>query len=81
MGELKAYDWAYDGHCKPQNGVNYSSMWATFSVGVFQWLPKARGKGLKRGKVVKRFSGPTNHPEIVYQKAEAYIAELCKKGA
>ncbi len=61
--------WDYDGACRPGT----TSMWnETFSVGVFQWVYKASGKGLKRGKTVKRIIGTVENPEAVYAKAEAY---------
>lgn len=47
----------------------------TFSVGCFQWLPKAKG-GLKCGKVLVRVSGSTENPGLVYSKAAAICAEL-----
>jgi hypothetical protein len=45
----KPYEWDYDGACDPAKSRSRSMQ--TFSVGVFQWLPKKSGKGLKRGPV------------------------------
>lgn len=65
----------YDGACKPGGFFRYS----TFSVGIFELVPKASGKGTKRGKVKVRVSGPTESPELVYTKA-AEIAALLDAG-
>lgn len=42
---------------------------ATFSVGVFEWLHKADGKSLKRGKVKARIYGSSDRPDLVYAEA------------
>ncbi len=63
-----AYTWDYWGDCDPAHSA-YGRRATTFSVGVFQWLPKANGKGVKKGKVVKRFTGYTGNPEQVYKMA------------
>jgi len=44
----------------------------TFSVGIFQALPKAKN-GLKKSAVIARVSGPSGKPASVYKLA----AELC----
>jgi hypothetical protein len=44
-------------------------------VGIFQWLPKKRGKGLKRGTVKYRVRGNSDKPTEVYEKAQA----ICDK--
>lgn len=60
----------YDGSCAPcQIGSNCN----TFSVGIFQWLPKLSGKGLKRSSVIKRIRGLTSDPKAVYDQAEDWI--------
>jgi hypothetical protein len=46
----------------------------TFSVGIFQWIPKANGKGLKKSAVKFRVKGSSKHPERVYEKAY----EMCE---
>lgn len=71
--EPKAYDWDYDGSCAPTPSLSRCTQ-LTFSVGVFQWLPKSSRKGLKRGKVVRRISGYTSDPEPVYTEARAECA-------
>jgi hypothetical protein len=47
---------------------------------VFQWLPKKRGDGLKRGKVIKRFRGYVHNPQPVYDQAERFIAKMASDG-
>ena len=58
---------------------DYSGSWSpgqapgmcqTFSVGVFQWLPKANGKGLKKSAVKLRVRGSSSYPGKVYHYAE-----------
>ena len=67
--------WDYDGSC-----LNWSSSaTATVSVAVFQWVAKARPKGIhdcKRGKSVKRFSGSPGNKEAIFAKAEAYCKQM-----
>ncbi len=68
MDEPVAFQWTYD-----------RSAWAdrpdaaTFSVGVFQWLPKANG-GLKKSTTI-RVNGYVADAEAVYGKAD----ELCER--
>ena len=69
-----AEEWDYDGYCAPHN--TSSDAFETFTLGVFQWLPKASRKGLKRGKVVERIKGTRHNPSLAYDKAERRIAEL-----
>ncbi len=65
----KAFDWDYDGQCIPDDNPS----WKTFSVGIFQWLPKSGGKGVKRGKVVKRIKGNSYEKEVVFNLARAEV--------
>lgn len=63
----------YSGACAPRpSGPRWASQ-RIFSVGVFKWVRKARGKGLKKSAVVYRVSGSVDAPEKVYQRAE----EVC----
>lgn len=48
----------------------------TFSVGVYEVLPKASGKGTKHGKVKVRISGMLSNPEAVYVKANEVVRLL-----
>lgn len=74
LAKRRPYEWDWAGACDPSK--NGYQPFATFSVGCFQWLPKTGvRKGLKRGKVVKRFRGPVSDPESVYQQAAAWCAK------
>ena len=66
--------WDFDGGCKPKMDSGPTAMNATFSVAVFQWLPKSSGNGLKRSKSIKRISGPIRDVEMVYARAELFCA-------
>lgn len=72
MNEAGTY--AYAGSTTPSD----SCIWNTFSVGVFQWIAKAHDKGVKKGKVQVRVSGPTSKPELVYAKAQEIVDHLTK---
>lgn len=69
---------SYEGHageCK--------SAWADktgFSLGVFQWVPRADGRGLKPGPVKVRVKGVFSKAALVYQKARALCVELDNGG-
>ena len=67
----KAYKHDYSGSCVP--GKHYTGQ-QTFSVGIFQWLPKSSGKGLKKSAVKFRIKGNVNNAENVYKRAK----EFCK---
>jgi len=63
--------WDYDGSCAPTSFTKVP--WnRTFSVGIFQWVPRSSKKEVKRGMTVKRITGRVSDPEAVYAKAEAY---------
>lgn len=68
----------FDGSCAPEPGRYH---WAgTFSVGVFAYVERAGGKGLKRGHVSVRIKGLSSDPESVYAKARE-ICEALDAGA
>jgi hypothetical protein len=74
----KAGDWDYDGVCRPTES-DVQACYETFSLGVFQWIPKAGGKGVKRSAVVKRFRGSMTNPQdiqAVYRKADEFIEKM-----
>ena len=48
----------------------------TFSLGIFRWLLKASGKGLKKSAVMYRVKGYTSNPEPVYKRAKEICEEL-----
>jgi hypothetical protein len=70
--EKRAFMWDFDGACKP-GGVSFGHN-QTFSVGIFQWIPTADGKRLKRGKVNWRIRGLTSEAEQIYERARAECA-------
>lgn len=71
--DKKPYEWDWSGSCDPSKGRNRSLAFQTFSVGCFQWLPRTGVRpGLKKGKVQKRFVGPTSDPQQVYAQAQAW---------
>jgi hypothetical protein len=75
MSEPKAYQWDFAGACAPDQ-PQFSASWVTFSVGIFQWLPKAGGRGLKRGKVVRRVKGYVSDPQECYDRAHRIVTAL-----
>jgi hypothetical protein len=72
---VKAGSHGFDGACTPGRG-KANPAWATFSVGIFEWVPKSNGKGLKRGKVKVRVKGPTCCPDLVNMMAAQIAKEL-----
>ena len=62
----------FDGSCAPVKG---GVEWGTFSVGIFQWIPKSSGKGLKRSAVKYRIRGRVSNAGSVYSRART----VCKK--
>lgn len=48
----------------------------SFSVGIFEWLSKANGKGVKRGAVKVRVKGPTHAEQAVLDKAREIAQQL-----
>lgn len=66
-----AFKHDFDGNCKPGSKGWWNNK--TFSVGIFQWLPKSGGKGLKRSAVKYRVKGKCDVAEIVYARA----AQIC----
>lgn len=69
------------GDCAPDRQLSKGgqSHWETFSVGVFELLLKADGKGLKPGPVKVRVQGRTDNPAPVFTKAKE-IAEALDNG-
>lgn len=66
--------WDFDGSCVPDPHRPYAGQ-QTFSLGCFQWVRKARGRGLKRGKVMWRAKGLCSEREKVFAAAQAYCDE------
>ena len=73
MDQTEAGKHGFDGACAPENT---KCRFETFSVSVFQWIPKASGRGLKRGTAKVRVKGSTDRPEIVFAKAREIAAAL-----
>ena len=69
-----------DGACAPRESsgptVPFLALQETFSVGIFQLIPKRSGAGTKRGKVVVRVKGPTSHPDEVWRRARQIAEDL-----
>ena len=63
--ELGKYD--FDGECAPHRNPKHS--WATFTLGIFEWVAKSGGKGLKRDKILVRVKGETANPGPAYEEA------------
>ncbi len=67
----KPYQWDFD-----LPSVEFlSTQYRTLSVGIFQWLPKASGKGLKRSPAAARVLGYMAEADRVFSKA----GELCHR--
>lgn len=69
-----AYKHDFSGMCAPSR--NGSSMFNTFSVGIFQWLPKASGKGLKKSAVKFRVKGNVSEAKKVYREAKIWCYRM-----
>ena len=69
----KPYEWDFDGACAPGNA---HGRYETFTLGIFQWIPKASGKGLKRGKVIRRVEGRTDSPDEVFARAQTIVDQM-----
>lgn len=69
----EAFKHGFDGSCAPGASTGFASQ-IGFSVGVFQWVPKSGGKGLKRTAVKVRVKGWVRDAEKVYSKAR----EVCQ---
>lgn len=67
----EAYKHDYSGSCAPKPRRDYLAH-HTFSVGIFQWLPKSSGKGLKKSAVKFRVKGNVNNAEAVYKMARGF---------
>ncbi len=55
MADPIAGNHGFDGSCAPGGRQPYSkATWETFSLGIFQWLPKSGGKGTPRSRDARR---------------------------
>ena len=64
----------YSGLCAP--GGYGTCPYHTFSVGIFEWIPKTNGKGLKKSAAKVRVKGPASRELEVYIKAKQICSEL-----
>lgn len=73
MSETIPYEgmWDFDGACAPpEDGARHH--FETFTLGCFQWIRRASGKGLKRGKVTYRIKGRAADPKPAYVSARKW---------
>ena len=71
---------------KVSGSCDYSGYWSsdsnscslnnTFSVGIFKWLSKKTGHGLKKSKVLFRVKGYVSNPSLVYKTAIKICQEM-----
>jgi hypothetical protein len=74
---LKAYKHDFAGSCAPgPSGASQFCAQVGFSVGIFQWVPTANGKGIKKSAVIVRIQGYVRDAEKVYAKAREVCARL-----
>lgn len=48
----------------------------TFSVGIFRWELKKKGKSMKKGKAIVRISGLVDNKEKVFEFAQNVVKDL-----
>lgn len=65
----------FSGNCAPREGES-SSLMSTFSLGIYQIVPKAGSSGSKRSPVKVRVSGSMGYSGKVYAKAREIVAQL-----
>ena len=68
--------WDFSGSCAP-GSATFSC--ETFSLGCFQWLKKADGKGWKKSAVRYRVKGMTADPEPTFEAARKYCEKKNKQ--
>jgi hypothetical protein len=66
---------AFDGACAPREGANISGQ-GTFSLGIFEWIPTANKKGVKRSAVKVRVKGWVSSSGMVYAAARRIVKRL-----
>ena len=71
MDRKSTFKHDYSGSCGPGQ-IGYFNQ-RTFSIGIFQWIPKVSGSGLKKSKVKFRVSGPIDQADEIYKRAN----EIC----
>jgi hypothetical protein len=64
----------YNGaHAPVQGQIHWNT---TFSLGIFEWVPKVNGKECKKGKVKVRVRGLCNNAPGVFNVADRICKEL-----
>ena len=58
------------------NALTESSWNKNFSVGIFKWELKNKGKSMKKGKAIVRVSGPVVEKEKVFTMADNIVKLL-----
>lgn len=77
---MEAGKHGFSGSCAPDSGHQFrAEHFQTFSLGIFEWVNKASGRGVKKGPVRVRVCGATSNAEAVKAKAEE-IAKLLDSG-
>lgn len=68
--DAQPYEWDFSGACAPTEDGKWPAGYRpdSFTLGIFQWVPTADGKHVKRGKVAMRVKG-YNTPKAI---KEAY---------
>ena len=72
----KAGSHGFSGSCSPTSCGEWGGHYHTFSYGIFEWVPKAGGKGLKKSAVKVRVSGNINNEAVVRKECERIIVLL-----
>lgn len=70
--------WDFYGACAPQvfaDGRVQRVQSETFTLGIFQWVPRARGKGTKPGLVQRRIRGRSDNPLRAFADARQFCDE------
>lgn len=75
MSRKEEFKHDFSGSCAPY-GIQVYANFSTFSVGIFQWLLRASGKGLKKSAVKYRVRGSVSNQKAVYKRAEEVCNEL-----
>lgn len=70
-----AWTWDFYGACAPnEDDAVAHARQETFTLGCFQWEPKSRGPGVKKGKVRYRVKGKMDDPKKAFDAARDYCA-------
>jgi len=76
MKEPKAGEHGFAGSYAPGGTCIKYFTNETFSLGVFEWLPKSGGKGFKHSAVKVRVSGRVGDETSVFDKAREIAGQL-----